>query len=72
MFLRFVSGSSVCSTENISIQFNMLAGLGRRPIAHTCSNLLELPCTYTSYIEFEKEFEFVLSDSTYSWIMDSV
>ena len=52
-FLRFVTGSSVCGSEAIAIQFNVLSRLGRRPIAHTCSNLLELPSAYTSYHEFE-------------------
>lgn len=74
MFLRFVTGSSVCGTENITVQFNALTGLARRPIAHTCSSLLELPCTYTSYLEFEREFKLVLSAdrTSYTWIMDSL
>ena len=42
LFLRFVTGSSVCTATKIELQFNMLSGFGRRPIAHTCSNLLEL------------------------------
>ena len=71
-FLRFVTGSSVCSATKIEIQFNMLSGLARRPISHTCSNLLELSATYLSYPEFVKDFKHVLSDNTYTWIMDSL
>ncbi len=52
--------------EKLEVQFNMLSGLARRPIAHTCSNILELPATYQSYPEFMKEFQQVLSDETYS------
>ena len=72
LFLRFVTGSSVCSATKIEIQFNMLSGLARRPISHTCSNLLELSATYLSYPEFVKDFKHVLSDKTYTWIMDSL
>ena len=51
VFLRFVSGSSVCTAEKLEVSFNSLAGLCRRPIAHTCSNCL---ATYTTYPEFEQ------------------
>ena len=72
VFLRFVSGSSVCTAEKLEVQFNSLAGLSRRPIAHTCSNCLELPATYTTYPEFEREFQLILSDETFTWVMDAV
>ena len=71
-FLRFVTGSAVCSTHKIEVQFNSLSGMARRPIAHTCSNILELPATYLSYPEFAKEFRMVMSDEMYSWIMDAL
>lgn len=54
--LRFVTGSAVCSNNAIQVTFNVLTGLGRRPIAHTCSYTLELPATYQSYQEFVQEF----------------
>lgn len=41
-FLRFVSGSAVCLEKKITVSFNNLSGLGRRPIAHTCDCMLEL------------------------------
>ena len=72
MFLRFVTGSSVCSTKEIEVQFNTLSGIARRPITHTCSNILELSTTYLCYSEFAKEFRLVMSDETYSWIMDGL
>ena len=55
-FLCFVTGSSVCSSTGITITFNSLSGLGRRPIAHTCDYVLELPSTYMNYDDFYNEF----------------
>ena len=71
LFLRFVTGSSVAIGKDISITFNNLSGLGRRPIAHTCSCLLELSVNYSTSIEFAAEFKQVLS-SDLSWIMDAI
>ena len=70
-FLRFVTGSSVCSVETLQIEFNTLCGLGRHPIAHTCNNILELSSTYESYPVFCKEFHLGLSSDTFTWIMDA-
>ena len=44
-FLRFVTSSAVCSTNAIQVTFNMLTGLARHPVAHTCSYSLELSAT---------------------------
>ncbi len=71
-FLRFVTGSSVCSVQALEIQFNTLSGLARGPIAHTCSNILELSSTYMSFHDFEQESRLMLSDEKYSWIMDAI
>lgn len=70
-FLRFVTGSCVRMDEAIIISFNSLSGLARRPLAHTCGCRLELPVTYLTYMEFEREFKALL-DSEYAWIMDAV
>ena len=71
-FLRFVTGSSVMLPEGIFVTFNGSSDLMRRPIAHTCSCLLELSSTYVSYLDFEHEFHAVLSDKEYSWQMDVI
>ena len=71
-FLRFTTGSSVLTAQQIFVSFNSLSGLGRRPIAHTCGCTIELPSTYTSYIDFEQEFKAVLADNEYSWQMDAI
>jgi hypothetical protein len=70
-FLRFVTGSSVCSSKTITIIFNSTDGLKRIPIGHTCSGQLELSTTYSSYLDFVAEFKAVLSNR-YSWRMDAI
>ena len=72
IFLRFVTGSSVCIADKLEVEFNGLTGLARRPIAHTCSNCLELSAAYTSYPEFEREFQLILSNETFTWVMDAI
>ena len=70
--LRFITGSSVCSSK-ISIQFNGITGLARRPIAHTCDSTLELSTAYQNYDDFMEEFRCILShtEDEFSWRMDS-
>ena len=58
--LRFITGSSVCLAKTISVSFNSLSGLARRPIAHTCDCDLELPVSYMTYLEFLSEFKTVI------------
>ena len=74
LFLRFVTGASVCIVPKIKVEFNALSGLGRRPLAHTCDCLLELPTAYTNYEDFHGEFK-VIFDATkenFSWRMDAL
>ena len=71
-FLRFVTGSFVISISSITISFNNLDGLARRPIAHTCTGTLELSTTYNTFLEFEGEFRAVLADPYFSWRMDAL
>ena len=70
-FLRFVTGSSVCSAKEITISFNRLSGLARRPISHTCSCLLELSTCYYTYPDFADEFMRILS-SEIAWPMEAL
>ena len=44
-FLRFVTGSSVC-TANKLVSFSNMEGLGRRPVAHTCGYTIQLSTSY--------------------------
>ena len=71
-FLRFVTGSAVCSANVIHITFNQLEGLARRPVAHTCTCTLDLPSTYHSYLDFAAEFQGILNENEFAWKMDSI
>ena len=59
--LHFLTGSRVISVDTISIEFTKRKGMERRPVAHTCGPVLELPSTYIAYRELRNEFEAVLS-----------
>jgi len=74
MFMRYISGSCVCSANNITISFNSLSGLARRPIAHTCNSTLELPTSYLNYDDFHLEFKAIFSQTNndFSWRMDAI
>lgn len=45
-------------------------GLASRPIAHTCGPVLELPSTYTNYVELREEFANLLNNA--KWEIDIV
>ena len=74
LLMRFITGSCVCSTSSIEVSFNSLDGLARRPIAHTCSCMLEIPITYINYDDFTKDFQAILNetDENFAWRMDSL
>ncbi len=72
LFLRFCTGSSVCIEKRIQIEFNSLSGFERRPIAHTCSCTLEIPRSYTSYMDFTNDFKAVLEAEEHGWQMDTI
>ena len=71
-FLRFVTGASVAVCAMITVEFNSLSGLARRPIAHTCLPMIELSICYDTYVKFAREFEKILAEEFYTWIFDSV
>ena len=56
-FLHFCTGSDVITCDSMTITFSTLSGLERRPIAHTCAPLIELPSTYESYLALAEEFQ---------------
>lgn len=63
-FLRFVTGSDILNCGTIKVTFSNLEVLTRRPVAHTCGPVLELPSTYQSYNELVEEFSCILSDKS--------
>ena len=71
-FLRFTTGSSVLTAKRLEVQFNRLSGFARRPIAHTCDCVLELPVSYTNYSDFHSEWMAILNDPELCWFMDSI
>ena len=62
-FFAFVTASDVITCDSISVTFVELTGASRRPIAHTCGPVLELPSTYN---ELAEEFNFLIKD-TLAW-----
>ena len=44
-FLRYVTGADFICVKHIVVEFSTMEGLARRPIAHTCGCVLELPST---------------------------
>ena len=60
-FLRFVTGADALCVPFISVHFTTLDGLARRPVAHTCGSVLELPSTYNTFPELREEFNNILA-----------
>lgn len=59
-FLRFTTASDIMINDPIEVQFVKLEGTARRPIAHTCGSVLELPCTYSNFVELREQFNNIL------------
>ena len=70
-FLRFITGSSVLLSTDISVVFNAASGLSRVITSHTCSATIEIPTTYVTYLDFAHDFHCIL-DSDVGWIMDAL
>ena len=74
LFLRFVTGCSVCVTPKITVTYNSLSGPARCPIAHTCDSTLQLSVFYRNYDDFNDDFKVFLSSSStnedFCWRMD--
>ena len=59
-FLRFCAGGNVLCSGNITISFTSLDGAARRPVAHTCGPVLEIPTTYSSFPEFRQDMNVLI------------
>ena len=62
VFLQFITGSDIISCDSIEVTFSALEGTSRRPVAHTCGPLLEIPSSYQSYNELSEEFSELLQN----------
>ncbi|CAG9763649.1 unnamed protein product [Ceutorhynchus assimilis] len=71
-FLRFCTGADLITCSHITIEFSILTGIERRPIGHTCNNILELPLSYAkeNFRVFKSELNNVLKSNV--WCMDIV
>ena len=54
--MQFIMESCVCSSNKITVQLNGLSGLARRPIAHTCNYVIELPTADSHCDDFCSDF----------------
>ncbi|XP_035987320.1 uncharacterized protein si:ch73-30l9.1 isoform X2 [Fundulus heteroclitus] len=68
LFLRYCTGSDLFLAKTIKVTFSSMSEFTMRPVAHTCSCSLELPCNYSNYAEFKSEFCSVLKSGV--WVMD--
>ena len=60
-FLRPVTGCDMICVAFIEIHFNKRKGIDRAPIVRTCTPMIELPTTYSSYTELRAEFNNILT-----------
>jgi hypothetical protein len=70
-FLQFTTGSSIVLDDvQLAVSFMEFCGFARRPVAHTCGPLLELPCTYQCY-KLVEEFSAILQQKS-SWTFNII
>ena len=67
-FLQYATGADVICVQEIKVVFNKLLELNQRVVARTCDCLLEVPATYTSYLDFQSQFKTQLNSGY--WEMD--
>ena len=60
-FLRFCTSATMLCVESIEVTFTDLDGAARRPVAHTCGSVLELPTTYQSFPQLRQEMNAIFS-----------
>lgn len=71
-FLQFATGTPQCALQKITVAFNSTKeSLARRPVASTCSMMLNLPTSYHSFTSFLTEFQGVL-DNSHMWSFDAI
>lgn len=72
--LRFITASDLMLYNSegkfftIQVKIADMEGISRRPIAHTCGRVLNIPKAYESYTVFRTEMNAVLNSSV--WVMD--
>lgn len=69
-FLRFTTASDIMLENPIEVHFVKREGTSCRPVAHTCGPLLELPSTYSNFVELREQFNNILAKN--NWEFDIV
>ncbi|KAL4009633.1 hypothetical protein ACER0C_003485 [Sarotherodon galilaeus] len=69
-FMRFCTGSDLIVTNSIYVEFQDMTEFTRRPVGHTCGNVLQLANSYENFPDFRSEFNAVLESNV--WVMDIV
>ncbi|KAL3973707.1 hypothetical protein ACER0C_024914 [Sarotherodon galilaeus] len=69
-FMRFCTGSDLIVTNSIYVEFQDMTEFTRRPVEHTCGNVLQLANSYENFPDFRSEFNAVLESNV--WVMDIV
>ena len=70
-FLRFTTAMDTMGSQKLQVTFTKSEGFASRPIAHTCTLVLELPSTYNNFVELREEFTNIL-DQMGRWEFDIV
>ncbi|KAK9981748.1 hypothetical protein ABG768_001272, partial [Culter alburnus] len=65
LFLRYCTGSGLFLSKTVQVTFKEMSEFSRRPIAHTCTQHLELASDYSTYAEFRAEFCSVLNSGVW-------
>ena len=69
-FLRFCTSATILCVESIEVTFTDLDGTARRPVAHTCRSVLELPTTYQSFPQFRQETNAIFSSEYWDILLE--
>ncbi|KAL4008656.1 hypothetical protein ACER0C_002508 [Sarotherodon galilaeus] len=69
-FMRFCTGSDLIVTNSIYVEFQDMTEFTRRPVGHTCGNVLQLANSYENFPDFRSKFNAVLESNV--WVMDIV
>ena len=69
-FLHFTTALDILTENELEVTFTQYQGLACWPVAHTCGPTLEIPATYSNYVEFREDFMNVLGKD--NWEIDIV
>jgi hypothetical protein len=68
-FLKFTTASDIMVAKPLEVHFVKVEGVSSRPIAHTCGPVLELPSTYSNFVELREQFNNILDKKSWGFDM---